>query len=61
MTLFCRGFSFELVTRVFDIFLLENHYKIVYRVSLAILKVKPTTTVTYSNPNPNLTTTTPLY
>mmetsp|Transcript_26542 Transcript_26542/g.28945 ORF Transcript_26542/g.28945 Transcript_26542/m.28945 type:complete len:387 (+) Transcript_26542:70-1230(+) len=38
MTLFCRGFSFELVTRVFDIFLLENHYKIVYRVSLAILK-----------------------
>jgi hypothetical protein len=39
MTLFCRGFSFELVTRVFDIFLLEGDYKIVYRVSLAILKV----------------------
>jgi hypothetical protein len=39
MTLFCRGFSFELVTRVFDIFLLEGNYKIVYRVSLAILKV----------------------
>lgn len=38
MTLFCRGFSFELVTRVFDIFLFESDYKIVYRVSLAILK-----------------------
>lgn len=39
MTMFCRGFSFELVTRVWDIFLLEGDYKIVYRVSLAILKV----------------------
>jgi hypothetical protein len=39
MTMFCRGFSFELVTRVWDIFLYEGDYKIVYRVSLAILKV----------------------
>jgi TBC1 domain family member 10 len=39
MCIFCRGFSFELVTRVWDIFLHEGNIKIVYRVSLAILKV----------------------
>ena len=38
MTMFCRGFSFDLVTRVWDIFLFEG-YKIVYRVGLALLKV----------------------
>lgn len=37
MTLFCRGFSFDLVTRVLDIFCLVG-YKIVYRVALALLK-----------------------
>jgi hypothetical protein len=39
MTMFCRGFSFDLVTRVWDIYLAEGSFKIVYRVSLAILKV----------------------
>lgn len=38
MTMFCRGFPFDLVTRVWDIFLFEG-YKIVYRVALALLKV----------------------
>lgn len=38
MTMFIRAFDFDLVTRVWDIFLLEGDYKIVYRVSLAILK-----------------------
>lgn len=38
MTMFCRGFSFDLVTRVWDIYLAEGNFKIVYRVSLAILK-----------------------
>lgn len=37
MTMFCRGFSFDLVTRVVDVFL-KDGYKIVYRVSLALLK-----------------------
>ncbi len=38
MTFFCRGFSFELVTRVWDIFMFEGDMKIIYRVALAILK-----------------------
>jgi hypothetical protein len=38
MTLFASSFPFELVTRIFDIFLLEGQ-KIIYRVSLALLKV----------------------
>lgn len=38
MTIFCRGFSFELVTRVWDIFMYEGDMKIIYRVALAILK-----------------------
>ena len=38
MTMFCRGFPFDFVTRVWDIFLFEG-YKIVYRVALALLKV----------------------
>ena len=37
LTMFCRGFSFDLVTRVWDAFLLEG-YKIVYRVALALVK-----------------------
>jgi TBC1 domain family member 10 len=37
MTMFCRGFSFDIVTRVMDVFLTEG-YKIVYRVSLALIK-----------------------
>jgi len=37
MTMFCRGFSFDLVTRVFDVFIYEG-IKIVYRVCLALLK-----------------------
>lgn len=41
MTMFCRGFSFDLVTRVWDIYLLEG-YKIVYRVSMALLKLSQT-------------------
>ena len=38
MTLFSRGFSFDLVTRVWDVLMNEGSYKIVYRVSLGILK-----------------------
>lgn len=38
MTMFCRGFSFDLVTRVWDVLLNEGSVKIMYRVSLAILK-----------------------
>jgi len=38
MTMFCRGFSFDLVTRVWDVYLSEG-FKIVYRVALAMLKV----------------------
>lgn len=38
MTLFLRGFDYDLVTRIWDIFLLEGSYKIIYRASLAILK-----------------------
>lgn len=37
MTMFCRGFSFDLATRVWEIFLSEG-YKVVYRVSLALLR-----------------------
>jgi len=37
MTMFTRGFSFDLVTRVWDIYLAEG-FKIVYRVALALLK-----------------------
>jgi hypothetical protein len=37
MTMFCRGFSFDLVTRVMDIYLLDG-YKVVYRVMLALMK-----------------------
>lgn len=37
MTMFCRGFSFDMVTRVVDIYCYEG-FKIVYRVSLALLK-----------------------
>ncbi len=38
LTLFSRGFSFDLVTRVWDVLMNEGSYKIVYRVSLGILK-----------------------
>lgn len=38
MTMYSRGFSFDLVTQVWDIFLAEGQFKIVYRVCLAILK-----------------------
>ena len=37
MTMFCRGFCFDLVTRVWDVYLQEG-FKIFYRVSLALLK-----------------------
>lgn len=37
MTLFSREFSFDLVARVMDLFVLEG-YKVVYRVALALLK-----------------------
>jgi len=37
MTVFCRVFSFDLVTRVLDIFTYEG-FKIVYRVALALIK-----------------------
>ena len=40
LTLFSRGFSFDLVTRVWDVLMNEGSYKIVYRVSLALLKVR---------------------
>lgn len=36
MTMFCRGFHFDLVTRVMDIYLNEG-YKVVYRVMLALM------------------------
>lgn len=38
MTLFTRDFSFDLCTRVWEIFLNEG-FKIVYRVALALLQV----------------------
>lgn len=38
--LFSRGFSFDLVTRVWDVLMTEGSYKIIYRVSLAMLKVR---------------------
>jgi hypothetical protein len=38
MTMFTRGFSFDLAGRVWEIFLSEGS-KIVFRVALAILKV----------------------
>eukprot|EP01038_Epipyxis_sp_PR26KG_P006448 gene6448-8870_t len=38
MTMFCRGFNFDLVTRVWDIFLNEGSIKVVYRICLALLK-----------------------
>ena len=38
MTIYTRGFSFDLVTRVWDIFLSEGKFKLIYRVALAILK-----------------------
>lgn len=38
LTLFSRGFSFDLVTRVWDVLMNEGSYKIVYRVSLGLLK-----------------------
>lgn len=37
MTMFCRGFSFDLVSRVMDAFVNEG-YKVVYRVALALIK-----------------------
>jgi hypothetical protein len=37
MTMFCRGFHFDLVTRVMDIYLNEG-YKVVFRVMLALMK-----------------------
>jgi len=37
MTMFCRGFNFELVMRVWDVFLVED-FKIVFRVALALIK-----------------------
>ena len=39
LTMYCRGFSFDLVTRVWDVFFNEG-YKIVYRVALALVKVR---------------------
>lgn len=39
MSMFCRGFAFDLVTRIWDIFISEGSFKIIYRVSLAIIKV----------------------
>ncbi|RYY85076.1 TBC domain-containing protein [archaeon] len=39
MCMFTRGFGFDLVTRVWDIYMLEGGYKVVYRVGMAILKV----------------------
>jgi TBC1 domain family member 10 len=37
MTLFCRGFSFDLVTRAFDLFVSEG-MKTYYRICLALMK-----------------------
>jgi len=38
LTIFTRSFPFSLVTRVWDVFISEMNYKILYRVSLALLK-----------------------
>ena len=38
MTFYTRSFPFNFVVRVWDIFLYEKHWKIFYRVALAILK-----------------------
>lgn len=38
MCIYCRGFSFDLATRVMDIFVREGTAKILYRVALALLK-----------------------
>jgi hypothetical protein len=53
MTMFCRGFTFDLVTRVWDIYIAEGSFKIVYRVCLAILKVSylPRMVATYIQPH----------
>eukprot|EP01034_Spumella_vulgaris_P027176 gene27176-33862_t len=48
MSMFSSGFSFDLVTRVWDIFLSEGSMKIVYRVSLAILKYFSKELLSYS-------------
>jgi Rab-GTPase-TBC domain len=45
--MYCRGFSFDLVTRVWDIFFSEG-YKIVYRVALALVKVIHIVNLLYS-------------
>lgn len=37
MCLYCRGFSFDLVTRVFEIFL-KDGYIFIYKVALALIK-----------------------
>lgn len=37
MTMFCRGFNFEFVGLVMDVYLMEG-YKIIYRVALALLR-----------------------
>ncbi len=37
MPIFCRNFNFDLVTRVWDIFIFED-IKIVYRVALGLIK-----------------------
>lgn len=37
MALFCRGFPFDLVTRLWDALLLEGRWKEIYRLSLALL------------------------
>ena len=49
MTMFCRGFSFDLVTRVWDVYLSEG-FKIVYRVALAMLKVSHLPVDRFLNP-----------
>lgn len=38
MCLYTRGFHFDLLTRIWDIFLYERNFKIIYRVGLGILK-----------------------
>ena len=40
MTLYARDFSFDLSTRVWEIFLSEG-FKVLYRVAIALLKVTP--------------------
>lgn len=37
MALFCRGFPFDLVTRLWDVLLLEGRWKEIYRMSLSLL------------------------